>query len=355
MHSLFKINNRSFTTKSFQEYIKDLLNSNDVYLQDIGSFLEKWIDDKTYIIVSTSGSTGRPKEIKLDKKHMKNSALATGVFFDLKENTKALLCLSSSYIAGKMMLVRALVLGWDIHLVSPISNPLKNLNQNYDFCAMVPLQVSSSLNDLYKIKKIIIGGGVVSLKLQNKLQTVKSFCYATYGMTETITHIAVKPLNNFLSHKNNSIELNYYKVLPNIILSTDTRDCLVINAPGVSEEPVVTNDIVKLISATKFEWLGRYDNVINSAGIKLYPEQIEQKLSKIIKKRFFVAGVLNNKFGQQLVLLIETDEEIEFSKSDFNKCNLDKYEIPKEIINLKQFIETSTGKIQRNETLKLIY
>ena len=172
MHQSFKINNRSFTEEIFKVYITELLNSEEIYLREIGVFLKDWTSSVDYIIVNTSGSTGAPKEIKLLKKHIINSAFATGKYFGLKENTTALLCLSATYIAGKMMLVRAMTLGWNIHLVPPTSSPLKN-DAIYDFAAMVPMQVTNSLDKLQNIKQLIIGGAPVSQNLQKQFVVQK--------------------------------------------------------------------------------------------------------------------------------------------------------------------------------------
>ncbi len=349
----FKINNCSYTSKTIQVLISKLLANDKEYLNDVGIFLGEWFSDEKYIIVKTSGSTGKPKLIKLLKEHMVNSALATGAYFNLEKNTKALLCLSTNYIAGKMMLIRAIVLGWNIHLAPTSSNPLENLKETFDFCAMVPMQVESSFNKLNIVKNLIIGGAAVSQNLQDKLLKVTTNCYATYGMTETITHIAVKKLNNFkqVDFSNNT---SNFKTLNNVFISKDERDCLVINAPKLSTDTVITNDIVKIISNNEFEWLGRYDNVINSGGIKLFPEQIEKKLSKTLSNRFFVIGKKDQQLGEKLVLLIESSTKIELRKSDYLNCNLDKYEMPKEVFFVDKFIETETGKIKRKESLNLI-
>ncbi len=354
MHPSFKINSSSFTSQSFLSYVEELIIEEELYLQEIGLFLKEWSNEERYVTVRSSGSTGVPKEIKLSKKHMCNSALATGEHFNIKENTTALLCLSANYIAGKMMLVRAMVLGWDIHLVSPKLNPLLYIEGSFDFCAMVPLQVEKSLPQLSKIKQLIIGGGVVSPYLYQQLQLVKTNCFATYGMTETITHIAVKKLNNFNAISSNKNDNSYFHILSSVNIYQDNRDCLVIDAPLVSNETITTNDIVKLHSKTKFEWLGRYDNVINSGGIKLFPEQIEEKLSKLIQKRFFVIGTPDDKLGEKLILVIESNTEMSLSKSDYDKCMLTKYEIPKQIFVIDKFTETPTGKIKRKQSLKLI-
>lgn len=344
MHPSFKINNQSFTEESFKVYITELLNSEEKYLKEIGVFLQNWTSSVDYIIVNTSGSTGTPKEIKLLKKHMINSALATGKYFGLKENTTALLCLSANYIAGKMMLVRALVLGWHIHQKPVNSKPLED-GMMYDFAAMVPMQVINSLDKLNNIKQLIIGGAPVSPTLQHKLQSVNTQCFVTYGMTETCTHIAIKSLSS------NAEDL--YEVLSNVSISQDSRECLVISAPDISNEIITTNDIVKLKNQQQFQWLGRYDNVINSGGVKLFPEQIERKLAAVIKQRFFVIGIPDNTLGEQLILVIEQDSEVVFDNKLLSKI-LSKYEIPKKIYYHSKFIETSTGKVHRAKTLKAI-
>ncbi len=353
MYYSFKINNQLFDNETIHSLIQELLSNDKEYLNDIGKFLREWFSDKNYIIVQTSGSTGKPKPIKLYKEQMQNSALATGTYFNLKKDTKALLCLSTNYIAGKMMLVRAIVLGWDIYLAPTTSNPLENFNDTFDFCAMVPLQVESSLSNLSAVKKLIIGGGVVSPQLYKKIQFVNTDCFATYGMTETITHIAVKKLNNFFNNELKEGTPNF-KTLPDVTISKDNRNCLVINAPKLSDSLVVTNDIVKIISEFEFEWLGRLDNVINSGGVKLFPEQIEKKLSKVISQRFFVTGIEDEKLGEKLVLLLESSQNILFNKNDFKSCGLNKFEYPKEVYCINKFLETETGKILRKDTLNLI-
>ena len=351
----FELNGKSFSS------VDELLAFSEAINTSVFTFLTEWFTTDDYIIVHTSGSTGKPKPIQLKKEFMINSAKATGDFFNLKENTTALLCLSTDYIAGKMMLVRALVLGWKLDIVEAISNPLKGIEKEYDFSAMVPLQLQDSLENLYKVKKLIVGGGVVSNELIQQIQSLDTEVFATYGMTETVTHIAVKKLNNLTSLrgiiKEQSVhsEKPHYKTLPNIQLSLDDRNCLVINAPNVAEGIIVTNDVVSLISSTGFEWLGRYDNVINSGGVKLHPEKIEEKLSTVISSRFFVIGIPDNKLGEKLVLLVEGElNELIFNEVK-NLKELSKYEIPKEIFFVNTFMETATKKIQRKKTLDNLF
>jgi O-succinylbenzoic acid--CoA ligase len=350
-HTQFELQGQSFSSA------EGLIAFSKELSAEVSLFLKEWFNEKLYVEVKTSGSTGTPKVIQLPKKQMINSALATGDFFNLPEKTTALLCMSANFIAGKMMLVRALTLGWQLDIVEPSSNPLKNIDKKYDFSAMVPLQLNNSLNEIYKIKKLIIGGGAVSKELISKLQGIKNEVFATYGMTETITHIAIKKLNNYQVE---NVEASHYKTLPNVLISTDKRGCLVINAPKISYEIVITNDLVELISETEFKWLGRFDTVINSGGIKLIPEQIEEKLSEIINQRFFVAGIPDIVLGEKLILIIEFKSlKVESLKVElFNRIKqlkqLNKYEIPKEIFVLDHFIVTETNKINRPKTLDLI-
>lgn len=266
--------------------------------------------------------------------------------------------MSPNFIAGKMMLVRALVLGWEIDVIEPISNPLVKINKQYDFSAMVPMQLFNSLPYLNKVKKLIVGGGVVSKELLVEIKHVETEIFATYGMTETITHIAIKRLNNYCYSDRN--EESNYKTLPNIKISKDERSCLIIDAPMLSNEKIITNDLVEIISDSEFKWLGRFDSIINSGGIKLIPEQIEEKLSEIISQQFFVAGIPDAILGEKLILVIELESlKVEKLKSQLfvNMKQLQKltnFEIPKEIFFIENFIETPTQKINRKETLKLI-
>ena len=352
VHKNFKLNGISFSSSD------EILEHSKTISIEIHQFLEIWFSNDKSIIIQTSGSTGKPKSIHLKKELMVNSAKATGKYFKLSENTTALLCLSIAYIAGKMMLVRALTLGWHLDVIAASSYPLKDTKKEYDFSAMVPLQLENSLSKINLIKKLIVGGGVVSNSLQVKLQDILTQVFATYGMTETITHIAVKKLNSYSNITLKLKDKSYFKSLPNVTIYKDDRNCLVIKATKVSEEIIFTNDVINLISDTQFEWLGRFDNVINSGGIKLHPEKIEEKLSKIIENRFFVSGIDDEKLGNKLVLIIEDVNPIEKVNSINNKIKnletLSKFEIPKEIYFINKFIETKTGKIQRTKTINLL-
>lgn len=356
----FKLNGVHYKLDELSEIAYSVIKEGDSFEASIGVFLLDWLTDKPTVEVYTSGSTGKPKKIILKKEHMVNSAIATGKHFNLSEGDTALLCLSCSGIAGKMMLVRAMVLGLALDYVAPSSTPLANTHSTYDFAAMVPLQVENSLEQLPQIGTLIVGGAPIAKSLKEKLELVSSKIFETYGMTETITHIAVKRIGNDYvksstveNHVKSSAVETYFITLPDITVSTDNRGCLVINAPNISDVEIITNDMVELIDDNHFKWLGRYDSIINSGGIKLVPEQIEAKLSSIIHSRFFVAGMPDDTLGQKLILLVE-DEQV--SKTElFKKINglkeLTKYEVPKEIHLLKSFVETESGKIDREKTL----
>ena len=359
-HKNFKLNGLSFSS------VDELLVHTKDLPGEINQFLKSWFSVDQKITVQTSGSTGVPKLILLNKDFVVNSAKATGSYFNLKEHTTALLCLPLKYIAGKLMLIRAITLGWELDVIESSSNPLEKVNKPYDFSAMVPLQLENSLFKLHLIKKLIVGGGLVSKELEYKIQHLSTAIFATYGMTETITHIAVKKLNkhmllkegvknNSFSDKNiNSLKdasINaFYQILPDVTIYKDKRDCLVIDAPKVSDEIIFTNDVVQLISDNEFEWLGRFDNVINSGGIKLYPEKIEEKFSNIIMNRFFVSGIPDEKLGEKLVLIIEGKKQV----IKYKNLGLSKFETPKKVYFLEQFVETETKKIQRKKTLDLL-
>ncbi len=345
IHQSFKLNGLPYSRTELFEFAKNLEKKGAHYEISIGKFLQQWLDDSNTLIVKTSGSTGKSKDIQLSKNRMVNSSKATGIFFKLGENTSALLCLPSNYIAGKMMLVRAMVLGWDLHIVAPVKDALTQYDNDYDFVAMVPYQVHHSLEALDKVHKLIIGGGAISNELNDRLQEIDTEAFATYGMTETITHIAVRRINGLAKSKN-------FTALPNVKFSEDERGCLVINAPDISEEKVITNDIVRLISPTSFEWLGRIDNVINSGGVKIFPEQIEEKISAFINSPFIIASEKDDQLGDRIILIFENDGERKIP--DFSKAfsSLIPYERPKKIYTFSKFPFTETGKVKRAEVIQ---
>ena len=342
IHNRFKLNGYHITLEEMFYVAYSFVKEGEPFEQHVGNFLLDWFDDKSYIELSTSGTTGTPKIMKIEKQAMLDSALATGDFFDLKPGDTMLHCLPTNYVAGKMMFVRSFILGLEMEFVDPTSNPLKNIDKEFDFCAMVPLQAKNSLAKLKKkqIKKLIIGGVKVHKALEQELVKLPMEIYETYGMTETITHIAAK-----------KIGAEAFTVLPSVKISTDDRQCLVIDAKYISDNKIVTNDIVNLISDTQFAWVGRIDNIINSGGIKLMPEQIEDKLSTLIPRRYFVFGRPDETLGEKAVLYVEG---VPLTINDSVFSVLTKFEIPKEIVFISKFKETVTGKIMRKESMESI-
>lgn len=349
VHSAFKINKLHLDDDDLSKLAYNFIKEGEAYEGEVGDFLLDWLKPVEFIEVTTSGSTGKPKKIKVRKEHMINSALATGKFFDLPAGSTALMCLPAKYIAGKMMLVRAMVMGWEIDLVPPSSNPLDHLYKTYDFCAMTPFQLDNSLSRLHLIKNLIVGGGAVSNNLQEMVQGLNTKVYETFGMTETVSHIAAKRLNG------KKKKASLFKLMPNVHISVDSRNCLVIKAPLISDEVLITNDVVEIATYKKFYWKGRYDNVVNSGGIKLFPEDIERRLSEVIDGRFFLIGMPDNALGEKLVLFVEADFSEELVAELQTKINavadLHKYEIPKKIYLIQKFEETTNGKIHRKNTL----
>jgi O-succinylbenzoic acid--CoA ligase len=354
IHHRFKLNNTHFNHNELKEVAYSYAKEGQPYEQVLGDFLIDWLNDRVYIEVKTSGSTGRPKTIKLQKQAMVNSAIATGDFFKLQPGDRALHCLPTNFIAGKMMLVRAMILGLEIDIVEPSSQPVFDYEVPYDFCAMIPLQLAKTHTYINNIKMLITGGASVNSHLKDKIKSIKTCVFETYGMTETVTHVAVKPINNaalLQERLTKSSGNSYFKTLPNVTISKDKLDCLIIEAPGLSKSIIVTNDVVKLHSKTEFEWLGRYDHVINSGGLKLYPEQIETKLEPYIEPRFFIASQEDPLLGDKVILVIEGDA---FNINSEVFKALQKHEVPKNIYFVAAFIETPSRKLQRQQTLKIL-
>lgn len=350
VHPKFKINGISCNAEELREIGYCLIKEGAAFEIPFGDFLLDWLNDKPTISVRTSGTTGTPKTVFLQKEHMINSALATADFFGLEAGDTVLHCLPASYIAGKMMLVRAIVLGLQLDYVEPNSTPLTEVSKTYNFGAMVPLQLENSLTKIEQLKTVIVGGAPVSEQLRNKIQILKNKIYETYGMTETVSHIAVKKI----SQNQKGIEQNF-EVLPDIKIRSDERGCLVIDAPMLSEETIVTNDLVEISNEREFKWLGRIDNIINSGGVKLIPEEIEGKLASFITARFFVSGVPDEILGEKLILFIEGKGIEQTILEELRSKGLfENFEIPKEVVTIAKFAETGNGKLDRKKTMKLL-
>ena len=316
------------------------------------SYLTTWFDDSATVKVQTSGSTGTPKVFDVEKKRMRHSAKKTNDILGLKSGDSAMLCLPVDYISGKMMVVRAIERNLKLVVKTPSINPLIDLNEKITFCAMSPLQVENALDKIHLIKIIIIGGAAVSETLKNKIrkqlnsQIEPTRLYETYGMSETLSHIALKEIY--------PTQVKYFSVLDDIEISIDERGCLQIFAPKLNPELIITNDLVEVKNRKSFKFLGRIDHVINSAGLKIYPEQLESLVKQEIDNELVFLGIADEVLGQKLVLLIEGEENESITKRLDHISYPTKNHQPKEIIFIKNFPRIPNGKVNRKELLHLL-
>ncbi len=336
----------TYDSKFFKDALKEM--PVDSFRKDLFLFLQDWFSGSPYLKVKTSGSTGTPKEMLVEKERMMQSARLTCSFLNLKKGDKALLCMSLDYIAGKMMVVRALLAGLDLYLVEPKGNPLQDTDIPFDFAAMIPMQVYNSLQSdvekkrLSEIKNLIIGGGSIDEGLENALKHFPHNIYSTYGMTETLSHIAMRRLSG--------IDVSaFYSPLPSVSLSLSEDNALIIDAPLVAKETLCTNDIAEMRDDGSFRIIGRKDNVINSGGIKIQIEVVEAMLKPHLDCNFAISSLPDPKFGEIVVLVAE-----EAIDTDLLKEVLPAYYMPKRIITVASIPLTATGKISRKELKELI-
>ena len=314
---------------------------------DVVSFLQAWYDDNDFVMGHTSGSTGVPKVIKLLKSDMRASARLTNAYLGIDSNSVLLLSLSPSYIAGKMMIVRALEVGASLIVREPSSMPLHDVTTPITLAAMVPMQVSATLRcsegvaQLSQITNLLVGGAPVSPDLERILSELPIAAYITYGMTETVSHVALRKVGE-----------KYYTAIGDVRFDVDERGCLVIDAPQLSGRRFVTNDIVTLNNPQQFVWQGRYDNVIISGGLKFCAEVLEEKIASLLSSRFYITSAPDELLGERIVLVIEsTPYDVVRMKNltDGLKGILSRYEMPREIRFVTQFKETFSGKIKREK------
>ncbi len=316
--------------------------------QEVMHFLERWYDENSWLEMQTSGSTGKPKLIQLEKEKMKISAKKTLQFLNILPQQTAVLSLSVKSIAGAMMLVRAIVGDLKLIVSDVSSSTLDAIEEKIDFIALVPLQLSKILMKEKVWKKLpvntIIGGAPLPYSTLNLLKNKRITLYQTYGMTETISHIALRKVGE--------ITEDYFTTIKGVAVSRNEKEQLEIDYPELLEQPLLTNDIVDIISPNQFVWKGRLDFVINTGGIKVHPETLEQQLSKIIHEDFFVSALPHPELGEELVLIVETETPLNMYRTNFEHIN--KYEIPKKIAFVSKFERTLLGKINRSATLQNI-
>jgi O-succinylbenzoic acid--CoA ligase len=311
------------------------------FYRELYLFLKDWYSSSPTLAVQTSGSTGAPKQMQASKLRMMQSAKLTCSFLQLKPKDKTLLCMSLDYIAGKMMAVRSLVAGLDLYAVQPCGHPLESApDVVFDFSAMIPLQVYNSLKNeterkqFEKINAVIIGGGAIDEKLERQLQPLRNNIYSSYGMTETLSHVALRKL----SGKDASL---YYQPFSSVNLSLSDDRALIIDAPSVAEQRLYTNDIAEINADGSFRILGRKDNIINSGGIKIQAEEVERLLKPLLDVPFAVSALPDEKFGEIVALAVEKPINETLLRQ------LPKYYQPKKVVLIPKIPLTGTSKINR--------
>ena len=312
-------------------------------------FLIEWQSPSSTIHVQTSGSTGSPKPMMVEKERMVASARMTCQFLGLKPHDTALLCMNLDYIAAKMMVVRALT--WGMRLIDigvgghPMASPLI-LGEKIDFAAMVPLQVYNSMQNsqekekLMNVRHLLIGGGALDEKLEKELRCFPNAVWSSYGMTETLSHIALRRVSGEQASP-------WYHPLEGIHVSADEGQCLVINAPTLCPQVLHTNDIVEFAEdGFHFRVLGRKDNVICSGGVKIQAEEVERILKQHVDQPFFITGEKDEKYGE-IVVMVTEDTDIQKIES-IVELSLPKYWRPRKIITVNHLPLTETGKPKRH-------
>ena len=330
------------------------------FQEEVFDFCRQWKLGKNEFLFHTSGSTGKPKPIYLSRLSMIESANMTMDWLHLQEGDNVLLCLPIEYIAGAMMLVRALVLKLNIVLVEPSQNPLEEITKpiNIHLASFVTTQWSTILQSnpnlftfFSEVKGILIGGSELTSSVDLLTKEIQLPIFQTYGMTETSSHIAFRQISS---------EDAIYQCLKDVQIKLNDQGCLCIHSPSTLNQWIETNDVAELIHVNQFSILGRNDFAINSGGRKIHPEIIEKCCHSFFAQhsitcKTFAYGLDDDFYGQKLVLFIETIDElnIQIQLIDYLKLNLESWEVPKQFIVLPEFLYTKTGKIDRPNTLTL--
>ena len=317
----------------------------------LDEFVSDWLSDSPTLLVHTSGSTGKPKPMLVEKRRMEASARITCGFLGLRAGDTALLCMPLDFIAGKMVVVRSLVWGLQLVAVEPSGHPLKGLTESPTFAAMVPMQVYNSLKVeeerrlLRDIKHLIIGGGAVNSDMAEALRGFPNAVCSTYGMTETLSHIALRRLSGAEASE-------WYEPFDGVGVTTSADGCLVIDAPAVCAQPLVTNDIAEIApDGRRFRIRGRRDNVVCSGGLKLQIEEMEARLQPHLNVPYMISKRPDDKFGEAVVLLAVTDDME--SVCEVCRKHMPRYEQPRYFLAVSELPMTSTGKPARAEAMKI--
>lgn len=327
----------------------------------VQAFLQHWFTTDAPVLAQTSGSTGQPKTITLQRAQMIASAQLTALHFGFKAGQRALLPLSADFIAGKMMLVRAIVSGLDLYAAAPTQNIAALFPAvTFHFTPLVPAQLHALITqgaDVARLGTLLLGGSDVSpelLALMPRLEQQE--VWQGFGMTETVSHIALRRL-----HPEAEIA---YLTLPGLLTETDENGQLRVWGAVTNYHWLKTNDVVAFDEPGRFRWLGRSDHVIVSAGHKVHPEVLEQTLMGFLarnspfdhlrKAGFYISSTADIQYGQVLVLVFERQAGVDQqSFEDFLrqvKQHLPSWEFPRKIIAVDAFDRTANGKIKRQLT-----
>ncbi len=346
MTDKYLIQGQHFTRETLASHCAKKLNgAPSNFKRGIWEFILFWLGEDESFIMRTSGSTGESKEFAISKRWMESSAETTAMALGIKPEMKAFLCIPSRYTGGLMMIARSLHLGLDLYFQEPSSRP--SPNDNMDFTALVPLQLETLLsekNSLSKLGVMIIGGAPISAQLSEKIKDLSYPIYATYGMTETVSHVALKRMTG-------DSRSSAFHTLPGVSISSDKEGRLNIQVSHFDNHLIQTNDIVEIMDCNSFKWIGRADNIINSGGIKIRPEELEALIAPLLPLPFFIHKKEHKRLGQQTVLCIEGNvEHTEKELLDSVRKACGQRRSPKEIYQYTSFIRTETGKIMRDVT-----
>jgi len=344
----FHLNGNTYTWITLQQAHSQGLLPAQECMRELMAFLGQWFDASPTLRFTTSGSTGRPRTFEASKEHIIHSAMLTCYLFKLHKGADCLLCLPLEFIAAKMMVVRALVGGLHLWMKEPTGFPFDNETRHYQFVPLVPMQVYNSLQTPHErdameaCDTLLIGGGPISPTLEASLAAFKNPAFASYGMAETLSHVALRQVNGLEPS-------DFFTPLPGVTTSLTQEGCLVIDAPTLCDAPITTNDVATRLPEGRFRILGRLDNLILTGGKKVLAEHIEAALSPIMVGNFAITSEPDAKFGERIVLIAEHPIDLDTIKTD-----LPHWQIPKRTIIVKQLPLTDTGKIDRKALKHLL-
>jgi len=340
---------------------EDLVSLSE-FSRNVTELATKWLSGGKEFSFQTSGSTGEFKEISHSREKIQKSAKLTISYFNLNKDDNALLVLDPTRIAGAMMIIRSLVAGMDLYAIDPTSDltSFSPIFRDCNFAAIVPLQLeklllSKEVSEIFRnYKAVLVGGATVNYAMIEKLKGMALPFYETFGMTETVTHFALRKLSGS--------DTNPFEVIGNHIVRQDSHGCMIVEGDLTGNQPLSTHDIIHIRDERHFEWVGRSDFIINTGGIKISPEELERKIAgKIyafgIRNRFIISSVHDESLGEKIILVFEGTRISDHIISELMKTikeDLDKYECPKEIRYIEKFPEAAISKINRRAVISIL-